>query len=128
MVQQLSQSGNQQRHRRSCRVLVQIPVQLRTERDAKQSFEEDTRTLVVNAHGALVALLHSVQNGQALLLKNKASSEEQVCRVVYLGAAQDGKAQVGVEFAAPAPNFWHIAFPPEDWSAASPEARIRNSS
>jgi hypothetical protein len=30
-------------------------------------------------------------------------------------------------FTAPTPHFWHIAFPPEDWSASSPDARTFNS-
>jgi len=30
---------------------------------------------------------------------------------------------VGIEFLEPSPRFWRIAFPPEDWSARSPEAK-----
>ena len=127
MAQPPGQSANPLGRRRSCRVLVQIPVQVACDPGSNGSFEEDTHTLVVNAHGALVPLTHSVQSGQYLRLKNKISTEEQTCKVVFLGAAQDGKVQVGIDFASPAPNFWHIAFPPEDWSATGPEARTRRS-
>ena len=122
-----SPSGNEHGRRRSCRVLVQVPVQVKSNSGAKESFEEDTQTLVVNAHGALVALANPVQKGQSLRLRNKSSTEEQPCKVVYLGAVQNDKVQVGIEFTTPTPHFWHIAFPPEDWSASSPEARTRNS-
>jgi hypothetical protein len=32
---------------------------------------------------------------------------------------------VGIEFDEPAPRFWRVAFPPEDWSPHSPEAKRR---
>ena len=127
MGQSPGPTGNEHGRRRSCRVLVQIPVQVKSDPAAKRSFEEDTLTLVVNAHGALVTLSSPVQQGQTLRLKNKISTDEQACKVVYLGPAQDGKVQVGIEFTTPTPHFWHIVFPPEDWSASSPEARTRNS-
>jgi len=115
--------GNNHKGRRSCRVLVQIPVQVAADADVQGSFEEDTQTLVVNAHGALILMANSVRKGQTLRLKNKASKDEELCKVVYLGPAQSSRIQVGVEFTSPSPHFWHIAFPPEDWSAPGPEIR-----
>jgi len=102
--------------RRSQRVILSLAVVVRTEdvpRDA--SFEEETRTLVVNLHGALITLASRVKKGQKLRLINSRTHVEQLCRVVYMGSPTDGKAQVGVEFLKPAPDFWHISFPPEDW-------------
>jgi hypothetical protein len=32
-----------------------------------------------------------------------------------VGAAQAGKAQMGVEFVKASRTFWQIDFPPEDW-------------
>jgi hypothetical protein len=43
--------------------------------------------------------------------------------VVDAGSKSDGKTEVGIEFLEPAPRFWHIAFPPEDWNLNSPEAK-----
>ena len=117
------QLGNERSRRRSCRVLVQVPVQVTADADVQGSFEEDTQTLVVNAHGALILLANPVRTGQTLRLKNKASKDEELCKVVYLGPAQNSRIQVGVEFTSPSPHFWHIAFPPEDWSASSPAIR-----
>jgi hypothetical protein len=47
----------------------------------------------------------------------------QACKVVYLGSTESGKVQVGVEFLQPAPQFWRIVFPPEDWASSTKETR-----
>ena len=31
------------------------------------------------------------------------------------------KSEVGVEFLKPAPKFWRISFPPDDWTPKDPE-------
>jgi hypothetical protein len=103
-------------------VIVSVPITVSSEggnRDA--AFQEETQTLVVNAHGAMVALTAKVVKGQALRMKNRATQEEQLCKVAYLGPASGGKGQVGVDFSSPAPDFWRIAFPPEDWVVPAPD-------
>lgn len=84
---------------------------------------EETQTLIVNAHGALIQLALTVEMGQLLVIKNKQTMEQLVCRVVHLGAEQLGKYEVGIEFEAPSPRFWRITFPPADWTPRSPEAK-----
>ena len=102
--------------RRSQRVILSLRVIVRTEDGPKAtSFEEETHTLIVNAHGALIALKSKVAKGQKLRLTNRATKAEQVCRVANLGPTSEGKAQIGVEFLKPSPDFWQISFPPEDW-------------
>jgi hypothetical protein len=94
-----------------------MPITVRTEdapRDA--SFEEETHTLIVNLHGALILLEKKVTKGQKLRMKNRVTQAEQVCQVASLGSKAEGKTQVGVEFVQPSPDFWQISFPPEDWS------------
>jgi hypothetical protein len=68
----------------------------------------------------MIALAAKVLKGQIVRIKNKATSEDQDCNVVYLGPASGGKTQVGVEFTSKAPDFWRIAFPPEDWVTPDP--------
>ena len=105
-------------NRRSQRVLLSLPVMVRTEDGPGGAhFKEETQTLVVNAHGALIALAGLVEKGQALYLTNHRTNEEKQCRVTYVGPITGGKAQIGVEFTKPSPDFWRIAFPPEDWVA-----------
>jgi hypothetical protein len=112
--------------RRSQRVILSVAVTVRTEAGSREaSFEEAAQTLIVNAHGALIALAGKVEKGQTLRLTNRATQEEQLCNVVHVGPVSGGKAQVGVEFKTPSPDFWRIAFPPEDWTAPEPDPAAR---
>lgn len=113
--------------RRSQRVILSLRVVVRTEgMPEESSFKEETHTLVVNAHGALLALAGKVNKGQKLRLTNVSTRDEELCQVVYLGSTADTKTQVGVEFLKPSPDFWHIAFPPEDWATAKPNLATAN--
>ncbi len=111
-----TKGGADSNRRRSQRVIVSVPVTISSEGGSRDTtFQEEAQTLVVNAHGAMVALAAKVAKGQTLRVKNRATQEEQACKVVYLGPVSGGKAQVGVDFTSNAPDFWRIAFPAEDW-------------
>lgn len=86
-------------------------------------FEEDTFTVVVNAHGALVQFDEPVLLAQKLMIRNKTTGETRECKVVDIGSDERGRTSVGIEFSEPAPRFWRISFPPEDWTSRSPEAK-----
>jgi len=88
-----------------------------------KNFAEKTSTVVVNAHGALILLKEAVTSGQELLIRNVKTGEELPCTVVDVGKEQGGVSEVGIAFAEPAVLFWHVAFPPEDWSPRSEEAK-----
>lgn len=103
--------------RRSMRVLLTVPIQVTGKNTASQDFSEETRTLVVNAHGALISLAAPVIAGQRIRVSNSATQQSMVCRVVYVGSPQAGRHQMGIEFEKPCPAFWQIDFPPEDWVA-----------
>lgn len=111
--------------RRSQRVLVQVPVVVRGNDAAGRKFEEETETLAINAHGALILLAAGVASGQKVVLKHKRTQEELGCVVVFLGPVKEKKTEIGIEFCAPNPNFWRVAFPPEDWTPRHPDARGR---
>ena len=114
------------KQRCSQRLLLRIPVLVRGLKAGKEAFQEESHTMVVNAHGALILLATEVRTGQELVLKNRTTQDEQACKVVYLGPVDSGKSQVGIEFMQPTPNFWHISFPPEGWNPASGEPRVRS--
>jgi hypothetical protein len=101
--------------RRSMRVLLTVPIVVTGKTAAGQEFKEETRTLVVNAHGALISLAAAVTAGQEVLISNRATKQSLLCRIVYVGSPQAGKKQMGIEFEKPCPAFWQIDFPPEDW-------------
>jgi hypothetical protein len=86
-------------------------------------FDEEADTLAINAHGALVLLHARLTSGGLLTLRNNTTKEEQECHVVFLGPVRGNKAEIGLEFSARRPQFWRVAFPPEDWSPKDPEAR-----
>jgi hypothetical protein len=101
--------------RRSMRVLLSVPIHVTGKNTDNKDFMEETRTLVVNAHGALISLAARVAANQSILVENKATNQSLECRVVYLGTTQGGKTQMGIEFSKPSARFWQIDFPPEDW-------------
>ncbi len=85
--------------------------------------EEETETLAINAHGALILVNARVTSGSKILMQHKRTQEEQECHVVFLGPVRGGKAEIGLEFSEPGPTFWRVAFPPEDWTSKHPDAR-----
>lgn len=109
--------------RRSQRVLMQVAVRIRGNDSQDQPIDEETETLAINAHGALVLLKARLTSGSKVFLQHKRTQEEQECHVAFLGPVRSGKAEIGLEFSAPRPSFWRVAFPPEDWTPRHPEAR-----
>lgn len=104
--------------RRSERVLIDVPVVVRGESTENLAFEEETFTVTVNAHGALLMLASPVALGQHVRLINQTSHEEHDARVAYKGADHAGLSQVGVEFAQACPGFWPVSPAPVSWSRA----------
>src|SRR6266446_1431895 len=118
-----SNSDDKSAQRRSQRVMIKVSVMVLAEGADKKSVSEETRTVTVNAHGAMILLGLKVSIGQLLTLRNSRTREEAACRVVYLNPHEAEKRQVGVDFMEPCPRFWRISFPPPDWTTRSPEAK-----
>jgi hypothetical protein len=108
---------NPANRRRSERVILQVPVTVRVMARDGRALEEETHTSVVNAHGGLLKLHMEIQAGQPILLINARTKVEQNCRVVRVETSLGGQSAVAFEFDQPAPHFWPITFPPEDWTA-----------
>jgi len=109
--------------RRSQRIMLSVGIVVGGKSLDGKNFAEKTSTVVVNAHGALILLKEHVTSGQELLIRNAKTGEELPCTVVDVGKEQEGLSEVGIAFAEPAVLFWHVAFPPEDWSPRSEEAK-----
>jgi len=103
--------------RRSQRVLIDLPIIVSGESSDHRSFLEETFTVTISAHGALMMLATKVTIGQKLILTNPANHGQREARVAYLGHPHAGLSQVAVEFARPAPDFWPLSSPPRDWKA-----------
>lgn len=111
--------------RRSQRVLVKVPVRVSVQAGNAALSEEDTFTMAVSAHGALIAVSAAVYRGQRLTLKNPQTKDSLECVVAHIDKFPDEQVKVGVEFLLPNPSFWHVAFPPKDWSPRHPDAKSR---
>lgn len=103
--------------RRSERVLLDVPVILLGVSADHRSFREETFTVTVSAHGALLMLQTKVALGQKVTLANPGNWDERAARVAYVGGDHAGLAQVGVEFEQPAPKFWPVSPAPLNWNA-----------
>lgn len=123
MGQVTTTSTNPVARRRSQRVLMQVAVRISGQDSQGEPIEEETETLAINAHGALILVNARVTSGSKIIMQHKRTQEEQECHVVFLGPVRGGKAEIGLEFSEPRPAFWRVAFPPQDWSLKHPDAR-----
>jgi hypothetical protein len=103
--------------RRSERLLLDVALVVRGESAESQPFREKTFTISVSAHGTLLVLATKVALGQTLLLSNLHSQGEVVGRVVRFGLPRGGLAQVGIDVAQPAPEFWPVESVPDSWTS-----------
>ncbi len=109
--------------RRSQRVLMTIPVRVSGQNYRGSHFEEETHTLAISAHGALTLMSTQGYRGQRLTLSNLQTKASLECVVAHVEKHQSDHLQVGVEFMLPNPIFWHVAFPPKDWTPRHPDAK-----
>ncbi len=101
--------------RRSERIILDVPILIRGEAADKKIFQEETFTLIVNAHGAQLMLETKVTLGQRLVVLNPNNWDEREGKVAFVGPPYAGLARVGIEFTRPAPEFWSVSSPPSDW-------------
>jgi hypothetical protein len=111
--------------RRSQRVLMTVPVRVSGQSGAGLPFDEATHTRAISAHGALILVSTQVNRGQRLTLSNVQTKAALECVVAHIDRKQSSHPQVGVEFMLPNPIFWHVAFPPKDWTPRHPHAKSR---
>src|SRR5467141_2783524 len=109
--------------RRSQRVLMTIPVRVSGQNVLGSPFEEETQTRAISAHGALILVSTQVYRGQRLTLSNVQAKAALECVVAHIDKYQSDRPQVGVEFMLPNAMFWHVAFPPKDWTPRHPDAK-----
>ena len=103
---------------RTSRVHLSIAVFVYGTSDSGEPFKEITSTVTINANGCLLHLETVVAKDQQLLLANMKSNQEMACNVVSVHKGANGVTEVALRFREPAPRFWGLAFPPEDWNPA----------
>ncbi len=96
-------------------ISMAIPVFIYGCKEDGDPFQELTRTLVVDVRGGLIELESPVVNGLRVLAVNENTDEDVECYVVSSQLSDNGKAEVGISFDKPSPNFWGIKFSSEGW-------------
>jgi hypothetical protein len=75
----------------------------------------EAQTLVVNAHGGLLEAGIDIPAGQQIILSNPETGRIESCKVLRVEGSNDGRYAIAFEFSFPAPRFWPVDFPPQDW-------------
>ena len=109
--------------RRSQRLFLQVRVILEGKLANNKPFSEETHTIVVNAHGALIEMSNSLEHGQTVTISNVRTGDKTECTVKLVTPTDGRKFNTAVEFTNPNPGFWRISFPPDDWTNKSPDAK-----
>jgi hypothetical protein len=109
--------------RRSQRLFIQVKVVIEIKTTNRPALKEETHTIVVNAHGALVEMGSQLDQGQQVSMRNVRTNDTVDCVVKLVTPVGAGKFSTALEFTRPSPGFWRVSFPPEDWTSRSPDAK-----
>jgi hypothetical protein len=101
--------------RRSERILIHIPVLVRWTPDREQPITEESATIAVNAHGALITLALRVKPGNKVVVRNSRTAKEKEFKVVHVRQRPGAKSEIGIAMAMPDAAFWGVEVPPGDW-------------
>jgi TonB family protein len=113
---------------RSDAVSLEIPMKIHGSRVTEvvrgmtphtEPFEEETSTMIVFPHGAVVRMATAVNAGQMLVLTNSRTRQDAICRVVKVRTFSKMQAYVEIEFTHAQPGYWGVTFP---GSAPAPAA------
>ena len=104
--------------RRSLRVVIDIPVTVFGQDLDGKIFAEQSKTITVNAHGAIVILETDINRQKPALLMNTKTGAEVQCSIAHRKEIAKGRFEIGLNFVDPNPRFWGMNFPPEDWNPA----------
>ena len=96
--------------RRTVRITLQIPLKVRCQMPEGEAIDLKAVTQFVSAHGALIVMDAPLLPGQIVRVFNEMTSESAECFVTSVREKQDRRF-VGVGFANPKNDFWHVVFP-----------------
>lgn len=96
--------------RRTVRITLQIPLKVRCQMPEGEAIDLKAFTQFVSAHGALIVMDAPLLPGQMVKIFNEMTSESVECFVTSVREKQERRF-VGVGFATPKHDFWHVVFP-----------------
>lgn len=111
--------------RRTQRVLGRIRLSVSGKIGDQPPFEEECFTIAVNAEGGILQMRKSLQKGQRLTLLQAKTGQQAVCVVAHMEPFERGFTAVRVQFIEPQPDFWHVSFPPSDWTAHHADSKFK---
>ncbi len=102
----------QEVHRRSCRLVLTLPIRVFGIDFQGKDFVEDSNTLIVNRHGAKIRLTHQLLPEQEIRLLSRATQQEAIFRVVSkVPTVNFGYTFWGVECLEHDRDMWGVRFP-----------------
>lgn len=108
------QAVSNEERRRTQRVLLRVKANVHVALQGKQ-VTFDVFTLSVNTQGAVVVMKQGLPPETRLVLEHGSTRERVACKVIRAAKETAEGFHVPLEFDSPAPDFWKITFPPEDW-------------
>src|SRR6476646_3538465 len=96
--------------RRTVRITLQIPLKVRCQMPEGEAIDLKAFTQHVSAYGALIVMDAPLLPGQMVRVFNEMTSESVECFVTSVREKQERRF-IGLGFAAPRNDFWHVVFP-----------------
>jgi PilZ domain-containing protein len=96
--------------RRTVRITLQIPLTVRCQMPEGEAIDLKAFTQSVSAGGALIVMDAPLLPGQTVRVFNEMTSESVECFVTSVREKQERRF-IGVGFAVPRSDFWHVVFP-----------------
>jgi len=110
----------EQQNRRTARVLLKVPIEVKGKGTNGDAFQEKTATVMVDRHGAQIVLKSAPRPGEHVTITNLRSHKSCTFIVVRrVSKSLSAEAEWAVECPDPVPGFWGIHFPATE-SAAAP--------
>jgi hypothetical protein len=85
--------------------MIDVPVEIIGQTANGLVFREDTRTIIVNAHGALLDSAISLDVTSRIVIRNKQTNDEAQCLVINQKERQQGRDNLAIEFVGVHPTF-----------------------
>lgn len=111
--------------RRTPRWKAHVPIFVYGHAMDQQPFHEEAYSANVSELGALLIMTATVRPGQALLLTNKVTQQEQACRVAHVAERDLQSVEVAIEFAQLTPDFWRVTASPRSVHSPTPEGECK---
>ncbi len=110
--------------RRSTRVKVAVPIILSGRDASGQAFRDETRTLIVSLHGALLQTPRQLLVGMQVTIENPRTGMTEKAICVHADEPAPGVAvhAIGVQLVRPG-NLWGLEDPPADWKVEQATGR-----